>query len=116
MYNVLLMVDLNTRFGNGIQNILLTGADDFAYPVIPDQINVPNENANIMATECIEQNLMVVNNLKDGEKYYRRKLTYRKRNEWITEVDVCIASQQILRCIQSFSVNNDVDLPSDHAP
>lgn len=50
MYNVLLMVDLNTRFGNGIQNILLTGADDFAYPVIPDQINVPNENANIMAT------------------------------------------------------------------
>ena len=69
-----------------------------------------------MTTVCMEQNLMVVNNLKHCEKYFKSNLTYRKRNNWISEIDVCIASYKILNCIQSFNVNNDLNLPSDHAP
>lgn len=118
--NVLLIGDMNTRFGNGVRNILTDtvnlGFRQLSYPEIPDQINVPNENANTMSTLCVEHNLVVVNNLKYDENLFKSKLTYRKRNEWISEVDVCVASHKILDCIKDFFVCDDLDLPSDHAP
>ena len=40
------------------------------YPVIHDEINYPNENANMMSTVCIEQGMIVMNNLKFNEKFF----------------------------------------------
>ena len=118
--SVVLLGDLNTRFGCGVRNILgnirTPDCDNLAYPVIPDKINSANENANIMSTVCIEQSMVVLNNLKFNERYFESKLTYRKKSEWVSEVDVCIASRKMLCNVESFSVNNDLSLPSDHAP
>ena len=98
--SVLLMGDLNTRFGYGVRNTLgnmsTLDGDNLAYPVIPDQTNSSNENVNIMSTVCIEQSMIVVNNLMFNEIHFESNLTYRKRNEWISEVDVCIASRKML--------------------
>ena len=58
---------------------------------------------------------MVVNNMKYDGKYYVSNLTYRKRNDWISEIDVCIAAHKILHYIQNFTVDQDLTLPSDHA-
>lgn len=56
------------------------------------------------------------NNLKFNDLYYRNKLEYRRRNEWVSELDVCTASCIILQCIKEFSVNNGLSLLSDHGP
>ena len=118
--SVLLMGDMNTRFGSSVRNIIdglpICCPEQYTYPVIPDRVNSTNENASIMSTVCVEQNLIVINNLKFNDMYYASNLTYRKRNDWVSELDVCIVSCNILQCIKEFSVNNDLSLPSDHAP
>lgn len=109
------MGDLNTRFDTGVQSFLLhsvvPGSDYFTYAAIPDQGNIHNRNENDMATVCRERNLVVVPNLKCGKKYHKSNLTYMKGNEWISEVDVCIASYKAVSCIESFNVNNYLGLP-----
>lgn len=72
---------------------------------------MPKDNANTMSTVCMEQDLLVVNDLKFNEKHYKSNLTYRKKDEWISEV----ASHEILHCVHDFHVFNTLDLPSDHA-
>ena len=56
--SVVLMGDMNTRFGSSVRNIIdslsLCCPEQYTYPVIPDQINSANENASIMSTVCVE--------------------------------------------------------------
>lgn len=41
--------DMNTRFGKSARDLAnqaqLTDCDFYSYPVLPDEVNVPNENA-----------------------------------------------------------------------
>ena len=76
---VLILGDLNARFGPSVRDILpsivVPGSDNCTYPVIPDQVNRPNDNAQTMSTICMEQKLVVINNLKIGEKHFKSNLT-----------------------------------------
>ena len=118
--NVLIMGDLNARFGVGVRDILPSISTrsniDMSYPIINDPINRPNDNANTMSSICMDNNLIVVNNLKMEGIHFQSKLTYRKGNEWVSELDTCIASVDILKNIEGFCVYDDLTLPSDHAP
>ena len=46
---------------------------------------------------------------------YNDSLTYRKANEWISMLDICIISSQVLSNVKLFTVHHDLTLTSDHA-
>ncbi len=109
--------DVNARFGCSVRE--LQGIVDMAgisYPVIPDPVPTPNDNAKALLGICAEEELLVVNNLQNMNSHYLSKKTYCKGSEWISELDICIVSKGLLSLIESFDVVRDNSLPSDHAP
>ena len=44
--------------------------DEYSYPVLPDDVNVPNNNAFILSSMCKEFKLLLLNNLKTPMKHY----------------------------------------------
>ncbi len=42
--------------------------------------------------------------------------TYRKGNEWTSELDVCVVSPAVVSRVSGFSVLREESLPSDHVP
>ena len=43
-------------------------------------------------------------------------LTYCKRSNWISEVDLCLVPHALINAVNSFVVDQDLLMPSDHAP
>ena len=112
--------DMNARFGKNVKDLMVpfnaSDKDSVSYPVIADDINVPNDNAVLLSAVCNRNSMVVVNNLKYRRKHFLGKRTFRKQGKWISEVDMCMASRSMIKYIDDFSVVQRVDLPSDHAP
>ncbi len=114
-----LIGDMNTRFGSSVRDLMrFPGLMDheFSYPCIPDDVMFPNDNAFILSGICKETKLVVLNNLKTPTKHFMSNKTYRKGNEWTSELDVCVLSPAMVSRVSGFSVVRDESLPSDHAP
>ena len=117
---VLIMGDLNARLGTSVRCVL----DDepqvnhtlFTYPLIPDEVANPNDNAYILTTMCKDNDLLVINNLKYDTKHFVGGKTYKKKDVWVSELDVAVASRQLVYDIIDFQVYQTAHLPSDHAP
>ena len=112
--------DLNVRFGASVRDLLINRVEApkcrmYSYPTIPDDVRNPNDNAYMLSTLCMNSNLLVINNLKTTNHLFRGK-TYRKKDSWISEVDVFLGSCDALRNISSINVHQTIHLPSDHAP
>lgn len=114
------MGDRNARFGASVRELLsvveVPNCDYVSYPVIPDDVPVPSENAFILSSICQETNMLVLNNVKFGVHHFRSNKTYRKGREWVSELDTCIMSPSVLSRVTQFSVLQRESLPSDHAP
>lgn len=110
----LILGDVNARLGKAVRDI--ANNTEYAYPLIPDDVNTPNDNAYALASVCKDNNLIVINNLKTREKHFVSNLTFKKDSTWISELDVCIASEKLVRNIDLFQVHQTEHLPSDHAP
>ncbi len=116
--------DMNARFGKNVKDLVVplneSDNDNLSYPVIADDINVPNDNAVLLSAICTENSMVVVNNLINNLKYKSKhflgKMTFRRQGAWISEVDICLASRAMIKYIDNFSVLQRVHLPSDHAP
>ena len=111
--------DMNSRFGTCVRNIPVRAGipdcDLYNYPMIPDLVNRPSSNSGILADICVDYKLLIVNNLRYMNKYYESTLTYKAGNEWMSELDICCVSHDIIRCVNNFVVMCDACLPSDHA-
>ena len=79
-------------------------------------IHLRSDNAELLSTICIDNILFVINNLKYQDKQFSRGKTFLRRDRWVSEVDTCIVSAEILGLIENFVVLERSDLPSDHAP
>lgn len=116
----IMMGDMNARFGKRVREILPYVQEQeshpYSYPHINDDVNVANDNAEVLSSICMNNKLLVLNNLKTCKNNFVSDKTYRKRDVWISELDVCIVSPQLLDSINDFSVMQRIDLPSDHAP
>ncbi len=81
---VMLMGDLNARFGASVRNIpVRAGVPDcysYTYPIVPDSVVRLSHNASVLSTICIDHALLVINNLKIGNIHHESKLTYRAGN------------------------------------
>lgn len=115
----IIMGDLNARFGRGVRELAqLYELPDvtISYPIIEDDIARMNDNAELMATICLENRLIVLNNLKTGDRHFLGGKTYRKRDTWVSELDTCILSPELIKRVDDFVVIKETDMPSDHAP
>ena len=92
-----------------------SGRDTFSYPLIPDEFVTPSDNAFMLATICQDNDLLAINNLKTDSKHFVSGKTYKKKNVWISELDVVVTSRQLVRDIADFQVHQTALLPSDHA-
>ena len=110
------MGDMNARFGNAVLELPgRLGCEQYSYTDIPDRVQ-PNDNANALLGVCIDEKLLIVNNLCTGERTYCSNQTYRQGRVWVSELDSCIMSTDIIKYLCNFNINQDLALPSDHAP
>ena len=83
--------DINARLGKKLRELPENiDRDDLSYPTIPDSIQAPNGNANIIFSICCEENLAVVNNAKIKNEHFKSKLTYKQGSNWTSELDLCL--------------------------
>ena len=104
--------DLNARLGTHIQNIVKDNPE-LRYSVVDDSTN---ENGRTLIRICQSNQLLPVNNLHTPQNSWPSQLTYRKRSNWISEVDLCLVPHSMIQNILSFVVDQDLRMPSDHAP
>ena len=111
--NIVIMGDLNSRFGPLIRKFLnnVLGCD---YVQSEDNVQIANENAKVVQKAL--HSLVVINNLVSDSKTFKSHLTFRKKRQWISEVDYCVISSKLLESVSAFEINQDLNLPSDHAP
>ena len=104
--------DLNARLGKHVHDIVKDNSD-LGYRVIDE---TTNENGRTVIRICQSNQLLPVNNLCTPQNSWPSQLTYRKRSNWISEVDLCLVSHSLTQHVQSFAVDQNLSMPSDHAP
>ena len=85
-----------------------------SYAASLDNAKVPNENAKLLID--ILNPLILINGLTNESKCFSNQLTYRQKDQWISELDHCYVTPNLLESIRDFRVESRLDLPSDHAP
>ena len=104
--------DLNSRFGNLVGDIV-EDSPELNYAVIDNQTD---SNGRTLARICQNNELVPVNNLRTTNARWNSKLTFRRKGNWISEVDHCLVHRSMVNNIQTFDVLHDLTMPSDHAP
>ena len=74
-----------------------------------------NSNGELLKGICIDFNLVLLNNLKYKLKHFSNLLTFRQKENWVSQLDICIVSKGLIDNVSSLDVNQDLSLPSDHA-
>ena len=113
---MIVLGDLNARFGNAKARFLEDKPKhiSWVYEDSPDPTANPNSNARHTITAL--QSLLLLNNLKTRDHYFKGALTFRQGNRFISELDVCLVSPELVDCICDYSVEQRLDLPSNHSP
>ena len=117
--SVICFGDFNSRCGIAVKDLcenLLLPENNFYDKNLPDPIERPNENGERMLQLCKDSKCVIVNNLHKGEKYFKGSKTFRKRDNWISEIDLAIASLPVLDYIEDLHFDKNLRLPSDHSP
>ena len=110
--NYVIMGDLNARVGSSIHSVV-DDSQFLTYKTIDPGIN---DSGKRLVDICKDHNLVLVNNLCTETATFQGALTFRQRNKWISELDLCIVSKAMIKDVKSFNVNQDTSLPSNHAP
>ena len=112
--------DMNARFGSSVRNIPLRsstpGIVECTYPIIPDDVPLLNDNSYLLSNLCVDNSLVVVNNIKTATCHFPSNKTYKKGKQWISELDTAVVSFKLLKCINRFIVHQTDWLLADHAP
>ena len=111
------MSDLNALFSISACGLPVRGdMPRYSYPVIPDAIPNPNDNGRMLLGVCVDEKLLVVNNLETPRMQFKGGLTYRQGQVWVSELDSCLISHEYIDKVESFEIIQDLRLPSNHAP
>lgn len=106
--------DLNCRLWNKPELDSLWSNGEGVYTNMVD--NNVNGNGRRMLQLCKDTSCVVVNHLTHGGHSYDSDLSFRRRRNWISELDICVASKHAIPFIDDITTNQDMNLPSDHAP
>ena len=108
---IFLIGDLNSRMSN------LSMFDDVDRGIVyADNVDKgSNAHGKELANICKWSEVYPVNNVTLNGKQFSGNLTFRKRTEWISQLDWCICSFDVLQCIRDFAVLSSSPLLGDHA-
>jgi len=114
----ILIGDLNARCGKEVGLLLHTETEKVScrYMQSCDDARVANQNGQHIIQLCKDSHALIVNNLQYGKQMFQGGLTFRRKNQWISEVDLCVLSHELIHSLSKFEINQDLSLPSDHAP
>ena len=104
--------DLNARVGAKVDELVSHSNYQYATPKDP----VVNDNGRKLLPVCKDNDLVIVNNLKTPLNCFSGALTFRLRNNWTSQLDLCVTSKELVPCVSQFTINQDVTFPSNHAP
>ena len=103
--------DLNSRIGTKVDD--LVNNNNWQYEPVDLQ---ENDNGKKLFSICKDNGLMVANNLITKDVKLTSSLTYRVRDKWVSELDLCIISEELVPAMSRLHVNQDLLFPSNHAP
>ena len=109
---IIIMGDLNARLGQlqefarGNQNTKFADNVD----------TICNSHGRNIKMICRDFNLLPLNHMIFNRKRFEGQLTFRRRDVWISQLDWTLCSTSVLPDIEHFSIDQRLDLPSDHAP
>ena len=106
--------NLNSRVGSAAQQLIRKN-ERFSYIPV-DTILHPSNHGGILLSIAKECELLIVNNLSYDGIHWKGGLTFRKKHNWISEVDLCFISRKSINCVCEFAVDQRLSFPSDHAP
>lgn len=109
---LIIMGDFNSKIID--YNTLLSVNEKLVYVNQPEAKQ--NANGKVLQNICKIGKLVILNNLLTESIYFQGALTFRKRNKWISELDLCVLSRDLIECVTTFNINHDLSLPSNHAP
>ena len=69
-----------------------------------------------MSSICVDNNLIVLNNIKTTNAHFPSQKTFKRRNQWVSEIDTIVTSYEMLNYFEQFTVHQTDWLPSNHAP
>ena len=105
--------DMNAKFGSDIQTL----TDE--KPSCNYEILIPSKkdkNGTQLLSVCKDCDLMPLNNLTFENKTFKGGYTYREGKCWKSEVDMCMVSSAVLPAVKDFNIDQNLSVPSDHAP
>ena len=74
-----------------------------------------NVSGDLLRTICADNDLVVTNGLFGNDIGFDDLLTYKKKDKWISRLDLCLVSSKLVKSITSFKIIQDNRLLSDHA-
>ena len=97
---------MNARFGSSVRNIPLRSSSReinmCTYPFIPDDIPTHIDNSYLLSNLCVDHDLLVINNLQTPTYNFIGNKTFKKRNNWISELDTVVASYKLIKYMSNF--------------
>jgi len=114
--NVIALGDYNSRMGN--LDVFSRRQEGIVYTENPD--TVTNTNGKELISLCSTNNLLPINHItvdrtSGANLTGEGKLTFRKKERWISQIDWAIMTAPLLKFVESFTIQQDLSLPTDHA-
>lgn len=88
---------------------------NYSYSEMVDPLIRPNKNGKLFMNFIHNCSIFPINGLKSDSNEFMRKLTFRRANNWISEIDYVLISPHLFNYISSFCIDSNVLLPSNHA-
>ena len=109
--NLVVLGDLNARVG--VPN--LTDSDDrpFVYTGVVDQ--VVNARGRSVLNLCSNNSMVIANHLMCSNRQLGGQLSFKRGQNWISELDICLANHESITQIAEVTTRQDI-VGSDHAP
>lgn len=113
--SLVLLGDMNCRFAN-LRSAFRENMSDNSTSYAPTQDPVTTPNSNASCLIGMLKPLILVNGLQGPDFQYTCALTYRMKDRWVSELDHCLVSPDLVKSISGFDIDPDTRLPSNHAP
>ena len=108
---VIMIGDFNSRMSS--LKCLNDGSLDISYSQNVDRCD--NAHGRVLLNMCANMGVYPVNHLNLGTKCFTGSKTFRKRDNWISQLDWLFVSSQLLHTVCEFAVDQQAPFRSDHA-
>ena len=109
--NLFVLGDLNARVA--VPKLSDSDNRPFVYSGVVD--HVLNARGRTLINMCSDNNMVIANHLVFNDKQLGGQLSFKRRNQWISELDLCLANQECCKLITQVATRQDI-VGSDHAP